>query len=66
MGFGFAHVKSEGKALHPDTFSNFDSAGDALYLKQLKLYASWRGVEETKQEFCSRPHLLDKLKNESI
>lgn len=64
--FGLSPLKSEGMAAHPDAygigFSNGHKFGDdESYLKQLKAYAEWRGVEKTKKETCSRPHLLDQL-----
>lgn len=65
--FGLLPLKAEGMAAHPDAygigFSNGDKfGGDARYLRQLQAYADWRGVEETRQEQCSRPWLLDQLK----
>ena len=64
--FGMLPWKAEGKATHPDAFGIGHSNGykfpsDEYYLKQLKAYAAWRGIEETKKEICERPHLLDKL-----
>jgi hypothetical protein len=59
-------VKAEGMPAHPDAYGiGYDNGdkfgGDERYLKQLKAYAAWRGVEKTKQELCSRPHLLPLL-----
>lgn len=60
--FGLVPLKSEGMAAHPDCFGigycNGYKFTEEQYLKQLKAYAEWRGVEETKKEECSRPHLL--------
>lgn len=65
-GFGLVPIKAEGMPAHPDAYGigydNGDKFGsDKYYLKQLKAYADWRGIEQTKKEFCSRPHLLDQL-----
>ena len=64
--FGLVPLKAEGQAAHPDAYgigySNGHKFGDdERYLRQLKHYAEWRGVEETKKEYCSRPHLLERL-----
>ena len=67
--FGLARIKAEGMAMHPDDehFCICDKccagrlSDDVWYLKQLQAYADWRGAEETKAEWCSRPHLLEKL-----
>lgn len=66
QGFGYLPLKAEGKAAHPDAYgigydNGFKFPTDKGFLNQLRAYASWRGVEETKQEMCSRPHLLDEL-----
>lgn len=63
---GDCPVKREGYSAHPDAygigFCNGDKFGsDKNYLRQLKAYAEWRGVKQTKREMCSRPHLLDLL-----
>ena len=65
-GFGLLPIKEEGKPAHPDAYGigydNGDKFGsDKNYLRQLKAYAEWRGIEETKNTMCSRPWLLDKL-----
>jgi hypothetical protein len=65
--FGLVPLKAEGMAAHPDAYgigyANGDKfGGDERYLRQLQAYADWHGVEETKQELCSRPHVLEKLK----
>jgi len=65
-GFGMIPLKAEGKAAHPDAFgigycNGYKFGSDKIYLKQLKAYAEWRGIDETKQEMCSRPWLLEKL-----
>lgn len=65
--FSLLPLKAEGKAAHPDAFGigygNGDKFGsDKQYLSQLKAYAEWNGVEQTKHELCSRPHLLGKLR----
>jgi len=65
-GFGLAPLKASGMAAHPDAYgigySNGHKFGcDDSYLAQLKAYAEWRGIEQTKAEICSRPHLLDEL-----
>ena len=64
--FGLVPLKAEGLAAHPDAYgigySNGHKFGeDENYLKQLRAYAQWRGIEETKRESCSRPHLLELL-----
>ena len=67
--FGLARIKAEGMAMHPDEdhICMCDECvdggyrNDDWYLRQLQSYADWRGVEETKAEWCSRPHLLEKL-----
>jgi len=64
--FGLLPIKAEGKAAHPDAYgigydNGYKFGSDERYLKQLKAYAKWHGVEETKKEICSRPHLLEKL-----
>ena len=66
MGFGLVPLKTEGKAAHPDAYGIGYDNGDKFssaerYLKQLKAYAAWRGVEQTKREMCSRPELLEQL-----
>ncbi len=60
---GLAHLKVEGAPAHPDgyTLENGDELSDEWYLRQLKAYAEWRGMENTKQEMCERPYLLDEL-----
>lgn len=65
-GFGLVPLKKEGEAAHPDAYgigfcngNRFKS--DEYFLRQLKAYAEWRGVEETKREHCSRPELLELL-----
>ena len=65
-GFGLAPLKQEGAPAHPDAYgigySNGHKFGDdEHYLKQLKAYAEWRGIEATKSEMCSRPDLLDQI-----
>ena len=62
-GFGLVHLKKEGAAAHPDgyTYRDGSEVSDEWYLRQLKAYAEWNGVENTKQEMCERPHLLEKL-----
>jgi hypothetical protein len=67
VGLGLLPLKAEGKASHPDAhgigYDNGDKfGGDARYLRQLQAYADWHGVEQTKQEQCSRPWLLKDLK----
>jgi hypothetical protein len=67
FGFGLVPVKAEGKAAHPDAYGiGFDNGhkfgSDEQYLRQLQAYSDWHGVEQTKQEMCSRPHLLSELK----
>ena len=64
--FGLSPLKAEGQAAHPDAYgigySNGHKFGDdENYLNQLRAYAEWRGIEETKRESCSRPHLLELL-----
>lgn len=65
MKFGLIPLKAEGKAAHPDAYGigycSCDFGSDEQYLRQLRAYAEWRGVDATKQEGCSRPHLLDRL-----
>jgi hypothetical protein len=65
--FGNVPLKAEGMAAHPDAYgigySNGDKFGsDEHFLRQLQAYADWHGVEATKQELCSRPWLLEKLR----
>ena len=65
-GFGLIPLKAEGAPVHPDAYgigygSGDKFGGDENYLRQLKAYAAWNGVEKTKNELCSRPHLLDLL-----
>lgn len=65
-GFGRVPLKNEGKPAHPDAYGiGYDNGhkfgSDEHYLKQLKAYAAWRGAKETKEEMCSRPHLLGQL-----
>ena len=65
--FGLVPLKAAGQAAHPDAYgigySNGHKFGsDEHYLKQLQAYANWHGIEPTKMEMCSRPHLLDLLK----
>lgn len=57
--FGLMPLMAEGRAYHPDNYGIGSS--DKQYLRQLKAYADWRGVSQTKKESCSRPHLLDLL-----
>lgn len=66
-GFGNVPLKAEGMAAHPDAYGiGYDNGhkfgDDERYLRQLQAYADWHGVEETKQEQCSRPWLLERLK----
>jgi len=58
-GFGLARIKQQGAPCHPDD-CRID-CDDDFYLEQLQAYAGWRGVEETKKEWCNRPHLLKEL-----
>lgn len=65
-GFGLLPLKEPGKAAHPDAYGIGYNNGhkfptDEGYFRQLRAYSQWRGVEETKEEMCSRPHLLDEL-----
>jgi len=65
-GFGLVPLKKEGEAAHPDAygigFGNGDKfESDEYFLRQLKAYAKWRGVDATKREHCSRPELLELL-----
>jgi hypothetical protein len=61
-------IKSEGAPCHPDSmsFGSLQIIGeeeypDELYLKQLQLYKDYYG-DSTYDTFCSRPHLLGRLK----
>ncbi len=56
--FGRAAIKAEGQPAHPDIYDNVGDFDDYWFLRQLRSYASWRGVEETKKDMCSRPKLL--------
>jgi len=65
-GFGLVPIKAEGKAAHPDVYGigfghGHKFGSDENYLKQLKAYAAWHGIEQTKKEMCERPHLLNQL-----
>ena len=65
-GFGLAPLKQEGAPAHPDGYGIGNGNGykfpdDEHFLKQLKAYAGWRGIEATKSEMCSRPDLLDQI-----
>lgn len=65
-GFGLLPIKAEGLAAHPDAYgigycNGHKFGNDDNYLRQLKAYAKWRGIEETKKEACERPHLLELL-----
>lgn len=62
-GFGLVAIKKEGAACHPEAYGIGHANGykytDEQYLNQLRAYAEWAGVEETKSVMCSRPHLLE-------
>lgn len=58
-GFGLAHIRKEGAPMHPDDIGS--PLSDGQYIEQLKAYAGWRGVEETKKEGCVRGDFLNHL-----
>jgi len=64
-----AHAVQPQRARHPDNIMAYLSAvhkgevSDKVYLHHLQMYADWRGVDQTKKEPCSRPHLFDALKD---
>ena len=64
--FGLVPIKAEGRAAHPDAYgigmgNGYKFGDDDRYFKQLRAYAEWRGIEQTKKESCERPWLLDRL-----
>ncbi len=66
IGFGLCVLKKEGEAAHPDGYgigmgNGYKFPSDEQYLKQLRAYAEWHGIDETKREMCERPYLLDLL-----
>ena len=62
-GFGLAHQKRQGCAMHPDdmTAGNYS---DETYYRQLKAYRDDVVGDGVFDEYCSRPHLLEQLRGE--
>ena len=64
-GFGLIPLKEEDRPAHPDAYGiGYDSGhkfSDEDYLRQLRAYAEWRGIEETKKTMCSKLDLLDQI-----
>lgn len=60
-GFGLVPLKGEGSPYHPDHLGM--TVSDERYLDQLQVYSDCYGIEHTKNVFCCRPELLDKLED---
>jgi len=65
--FGLASLKAEGKAMHPEdllswTWEDDNDQTDKWYLMQLQAFKDWAGHDTVNTSYCSRPHLLEKLK----
>lgn len=62
--FGLVSIKAEGMPAHPDIYDNADDMSDEQYYRQLKAYRDEVTGDSVYVTYCSRPKLLEKLKND--